>query len=138
MLSRTGQYALRAMIFLARHVEDWPIPAPRVAAQTRIPHRYLSKIMGDLVRAGVLESARGVGGGFRITRPPDRVSLFDVLIPFEGDLSNGGRACPFASQRCSDRNPCLGHEGWKKVRGALEQFLRETSLHEVAHERSAG
>lgn len=136
MLSRTGEYALRAMIYLARHADEWPIAGRRVAAATRVPGKYLSKIMGDLVRAGVLESARGVGGGFRMVRPPERVSLFEVLTPFES-LMTGGRACPFANQRCSDRNPCLGHAGWKRVRDAFERFLQETSLQQVAVERGS-
>lgn len=131
MLSKTGEYALRAMIYLAQHTDDWPISGARIAAQTRIPAKYLSKIMGDLVRAGVLESARGLGGGFRMSRPPHTVKLFDVLEPFETILSDA-KACPFSYQRCSDHNPCLGHDAWRTVRETFERFLRDTSLLEVA------
>ena len=137
MLSKTGEYALRAMIHLTQHVDEWPISGARIAAQTRIPAKYLSKILGDLVRAGVLEAARGFGGGFRMVRSPDRVHLYEVLAPFESLLASS-RTCPFASQRCSDRNPCLGHEAWKGVRDTFERFLRETSLFEVAVDRRVG
>lgn len=131
MLSRTGQYALRAMIHLARNVDQWPIPGHRIARQARIPRNYLSKVMGDLVRAGVLESTRGVGGGFRMARPPARTYLFDVLAPFESTLGER-RICPFGNPLCNDRRPCLGHEAWKRVRDTFTEFLRRTSIHDVA------
>lgn len=131
MLSKTGEYALRAMIHLAQHADEWPISGARIAAHTRVPAKYLSKILGDLVRAGVLEASRGLGGGFRMARSPSHVHLYEVLAPFE-DLLTNTRACPFANQRCSDRNPCLGHAGWKQVRDTFERFLKETSLIEVA------
>ena len=131
MLSKTSQYALRALVFLAQHERDWPISGVKIAAETRIPAKYLSKIMGDLVRAGVLESTRGLGGGFRMADSPTKVSLLDVMAPFEMVLSNR-RSCPFSSGRCSDHNPCKGHEAWKKVRQTFEEFLSKTSVHQVA------
>ena len=65
MLSRTSEYVLRAMAFMAQQVDGWPLPGPRIAEQAGIPRKYLSNILGSLVRAGILESAPGVGGGFR-------------------------------------------------------------------------
>lgn len=134
MLSLTGQYALRAMIHLARHVDEWPIAGHEIAKEARIPRNYLSKVMGDLVRAGVLESSRGLGGGFRMSRSPQKTYLYDILAPFEGSLAEK-RQCPFGNQVCSDRNPCLGHEAWKQVLDTYTDFLRRTSIHEVAVER---
>jgi Rrf2 family iron-sulfur cluster assembly transcriptional regulator len=135
MLSLTGQYALRAMIHLARRVDDWPVPGREIAHDARIPRNYLSKVMGDLVRAGVLESTRGLGGGFRMARSPRKTYLFAILAPFENTLADQ-RQCPFANHVCSDRNPCLGHEEWKRVLATYIDFLRRTSIHDVAVERN--
>lgn len=69
MLTRTGEYALRALVHLTRNEKDWPIPGRRIAEETEIPAKYLSTLLSDLVRAKVLTSARGKSGGFRMAQP---------------------------------------------------------------------
>lgn len=135
MLSLTTEYALRAMVYLTQHADEWPISGKRIAEEAEIPRKYLSSILGDLVRVGVLTSARGAGGGFRVARSPKDVRLAEVFAPFEPILSNR-RPCPFGNELCNDDDPCSGHEQWKKVRGALTCFLEETSLDEVSIKRS--
>ena len=134
MLTLTSEYALRAMVFLARHVEEWPVPGQRIAEEAEIPRKYLSKVLADLVRAGVLEGSRGKSGGFRMTRSPRDIHLFEVLAPFEPVLTNR-RPCPFGNMVCSDREPCAGHERWKLVRESYDQFLNATSVQDVAVKR---
>lgn len=134
MLSRTSEYALRAMIHLAQHVDEWPIATQYIAQGTGVPAKYLAKIMGDLVRAGVLESTRGLGGGFRMVRSPNEVSLLDVLTPFELFQP---RRCPFGNKECGDENPCLAHDRWKKVIETEQDFFRTTSVDDVAVSRPA-
>ncbi len=129
MLSRTSEYALRALIHLAQHEEDWPISGSRIAAETEIPPNYLSKILGDLVRAGVLESSPGKTGGFRLKRTARQTKLYDVVAPFE---SFDHRRCAFGNQECGDANPCLAHKEWKKVVDAKQRFLKRNSVHDVA------
>lgn len=129
MLSLTSEYALRAMIHLAQHVEEWPIPGKLIAEQAEIPPKYLSKVLGDLVRARVLASSRGIGGGFRMVRPPKKVSLMDVLRPFE---QFEHRRCPFGNKECGEDEPCLAHDRWKRVLEAKQGFLRKTSVYDVA------
>jgi len=131
MISLTGEYALRAMIFLARRRDEWPIPGPRIAREAGIPPKYLSAILADLVRAGFLEGLRGKSGGFRMTRPAKRVSLTEVIRLFE-PVSSQRRACPFGNTICSDADPCGAHERWKGVKAALDGFLEETTLEDVA------
>ncbi len=129
MLSLSGQYALRAMIHMAQHMDDWPIPGRVIAVETDIPPKYLSKILGDLVRQGVLTSSRGKTGGFAMRRKPNRTRLYDVLIPFEQFQH---RTCPFENKRCSDAHPCLAHERWKKVVESELDFLQNTMVSEIA------
>jgi len=135
MLSRTSEYALRAMVCLVRNADEWPVSGKRLAEETGVPRKYLSNILGDLVRAGLLTSSPGVGGGrgggFAIVRAPESVSLRDILKPFE-PLLLPDRPCPFGNEICSDENPCAGHEQWKQVRQVYEQFLGETSIHDVS------
>jgi len=131
MLTLTSEYALRAMICLARQPEGQPVSGQCVAEQAAIPRKYLSKILGDLVRAGVLEGSRGRNGGFKLSRAPQTIRLHEVLAPFEPVLANR-RPCPFGNMACSDQDPCAGHDRWKTVREAYQRFLSETTIHDVA------
>lgn len=129
MLTRTGEYALRAMIYLVQHEEDWPVVGKEIAGATEIPAKYLSKILGDLVRVGVLESTPGRHGGFRLLRSSKETKLYEVLSPFE---TLERKQCPFGNQECSDANPCLAHDRWKKVITAHKRFLSDTSVCDVS------
>ncbi len=131
MLTRTSEYALRALIHLAQHQQDWPIPGNQIAAQTGIPPKYLSAVLSTLVRAGVLTSARGKSGGFGMARSPKETYLFEVLESFEPDLLPN-RPCPFGKTVCSDDDPCLGHDDWKMIRDGYVQFLQRKTIYEVA------
>lgn len=129
MLSRTSEYALRALIYLANHMNDWPIPGNAIATNANIPSKYLSSVLSELVRRGVLESARGKSGGFRMVKSPKKTKLMEVLCPFE-QFEN--RRCPFGNEICSDANPCAAHHEWSKVVAAEQNFLTNTSVQDIA------
>ena len=95
MLTLTREYALRAMVYLAWHVDEQPITGRRTAEQARIPVKHLSHILGYPVHSGVLESPRGRNGGFRLRHPAKQIVLYDVVAPFE--RFDHGR-CPFGNQ----------------------------------------
>jgi Rrf2 family iron-sulfur cluster assembly transcriptional regulator len=128
MFTRTSEYALQALIYLAQHKDDWPIPGQRIADATEIPAKYLSKILGDLVREGMLDSSRGTGGGFWMTREPQEISLHDAVRLFE-PVSSG--RCPFGNMDCDKSHHCIAHDRWAHVREVQETFLRETSIRDV-------
>jgi Rrf2 family protein len=135
VLSRTSEYVLRALIYLARHEGERPIPGRTIAADANIPAKYLSNILGVLVRQGVLESSPGRTGGFTLARPPEAIRLLDVLGPFETFHVS---RCPFGNRECSDDNPCLAHPRWKQVKQAEIDFLTETSVRDVAFRANGG
>ncbi len=134
MLSLTSEYALRAMIYLAQHVDDWPIPGRKIAEEANVPRKYLSAILGDLARAGILDSSPGTGGGFRMVRSPKEIRLSEVFAPFEPILAHR-RPCPFGHEECSDDDPCAGHDQWKQVRETYSRFLEQTSVFDVTFKR---
>ena len=137
MLTLTSEYALRAMIHLARQPDGQPVSGQCVAEQADIPRKYLSKILGDLVRAGVLEGSRGRHGGFKLSRAPQTIRLHEVLALFEPALAHR-RPCPFGNVVCSDEVPCAGHDRWKTVQEAYQGFLHETTIYDVAVKRDNG
>lgn len=129
MLSRTSEYALQAMIYLAQHADQGPTPVGVIAGKTGIPSKYLSAILSALARQGLLHSARGKRGGFSLARDPREITLMEVLARFERFEV---RRCPFMNQECSDEHPCMAHEQWKQVVAAQRQFLTNATIHDVA------
>ena len=136
MLTLTSQHALKALIHLVRNGDAAPISGPQIARQMNIPARYLSAILSGLVRTGILDSAPGKHGGFRLVKAPRQVSLYDAVEAFEPGFTATER-CPFGNDECSDANPCCAHDQWKKVIEAERKFLRRMTLHDVAAERGA-
>jgi len=128
MLSRTSEYALHALIYLARHPECAPCAVRVIADKTNIPPRYLSKILRDLVRLNVVKSRRGKKGGFELARLPEEISLFEAVEPFE-PMKN--RTCPFGRPECSDENPCPVHPDWKRMLEQRIGFLKIKNISDL-------
>ncbi len=126
MLSASAEYALRALVHLARERGDAAVRADDLARATRVPRNYLGKILHELARAGVLHSARGRQGGFRLAVPPDELSLIRIVSPF-GDVAPR-RRCLMGRPECSDVFPCPVHHRWKQVAEEIGRFFRETTL----------
>jgi len=130
LLSRTAQYALRAMTYLARQPAERRVGVREIARRTGVPAQYLARILRDAVRAKLLESARGVGGGFCLARPAKRIRLREVLAPFDDVVARC--ACPFGQASCGDGDACGIHPHWKPVKRAYLRMLERTTLAEVA------
>jgi Rrf2 family nitric oxide-sensitive transcriptional repressor len=82
MLSRTAEYALRAIVWLADHREA-SVTTQAIAAATQVPPDYLSKVMQCLVRAGLVDAQRGKNGGFSLVSTPDNLTVLDVINAVE-------------------------------------------------------
>lgn len=91
-LSRTVVYAVRATIQLAQGSQGEPVPCSKLAAEGKMPERFLLQILRNLVTHGILRSTRGVEGGYALTRPPESISLLDVIEAIDGPYGNGGLA----------------------------------------------
>lgn len=131
MISKTDQYALRAVLYLAQH-SGAPVRAAEIARGLALPANYLSKILHALARAGVLDSERGPRGGFRLARPAEDVSLADVIEPFDSVASE--RACLFGRPECSDASPCPVHRKWKRASDPIIDFFNETKVSDLLNE----
>ncbi len=123
MISRTTEYALRAVVFLARN-EAEPSTAQRVAAGTGVPATYMSKILLDLGRAGLVRARRGVGGGFGLAVEPHRLAMLDVVKVFEPAerLERGEREVP--DHGCL----CPLHRRIDEATGWLEACFGRTTI----------
>ena len=133
MLSRTAEYALRAVLFLADSGK--PANVDQIAERLRVPRNYLSKTLHRLAREGVLASTRGQRGGFRLARDPDRLPLLEVVEPF--DPIRGERRCLLGRPQCSDANPCPAHSQWKAVSDEVAAFFREKTVGDLLRGEAA-
>ncbi|MFO7907150.1 MAG: Rrf2 family transcriptional regulator [Pirellulaceae bacterium] len=88
-LSRTVAYAVRATLQLANNESLAPVPCSRLAAEGKMPERFLLQILRNLVTHGILRSTRGVDGGYSLVRPPSEISLLEVIEAIEGPLNTG-------------------------------------------------
>jgi Rrf2 family protein len=123
------------MVFLAEHAEECPISGPRIASAVGIPRKYLSAILADLTRAGLLDGMRGKRGGFRLARQASQICLSEVIAPFE-PADAARRPCPFGNAFCSDEHPCAAHDQWKEVNAVAARFLGNTTLESVTLKES--
>jgi Rrf2 family protein len=85
-LSRTVAYALQATLQLAGHDSDTPVPCSQLAAEGKMPERFLLQILRNLVAHGVLDSTRGVDGGYTLSRPAAETSLLEVIEAIDGPM----------------------------------------------------
>ena len=137
MLSKSGIHAVRALIVLAELPKGTYAGAVSVAERIGAPKNYLGKILQQLSREGLVESQKGLGGGFRLARDPSRISLLDVLQPIEPIHHWSG--CILGQATCSEENPCPIHDHWKTVKEGYLRLLTDTSIGDlVVRQRAAG
>lgn len=126
LISKTAEYALRAVLRVAQHNGRGKVRANEMAQELDIPSNYLSKILHSLARAGVLDSERGPHGGFRLAQPAAETSLADIVGPIDPAILD--QACLLGRPKCSEESACAVHDHWKRVREPLVRFFRETTI----------
>ncbi|HEU0016506.1 MAG TPA: Rrf2 family transcriptional regulator [Longimicrobium sp.] len=127
MLSQTSEHAIRAVLYLAQQPHGEPVPADRVAAALGAPANYLGKTLNALARRGLLASARGAAGGFRLVRAPEQVALEDVVAAV-CDAPRASGTCLLGNRPCNAAVPCAAHARWSAVQEGLHAPLRRTTI----------
>ncbi len=125
-LSRPVDYALRAMQYLAGLPEPQEATRTTLSRQLNAPEAFLAKVMRKLAVADLVHARPGVGGGFCLTRPPDRISMLQVVEAVEGTA--GLNSCFLNSEPCGCGTPCGAHLAFAPARAAMLDALRTTSI----------
>ncbi|MBS0233026.1 MAG: aminotransferase class V-fold PLP-dependent enzyme [Proteobacteria bacterium] len=128
-LTTKGRYAVMAMADLAGHADESAIPLSVVAERQSLPLAYLEQIFVPLRRAGLVESARGRSGGYRLAKPASKISVADVMDAVEEDTRF--TRCSHNDPRCSAATPCVTHGLWNALSEATSEFLSSISLADV-------
>lgn len=86
ILNQATDYALRAVLYLSKKSRGEVVEARDIAVHEKIPMRFLLKIMPSLIKAGIIKSFRGVGGGYALAKTPGEITFLDVLDAIEGPV----------------------------------------------------
>ncbi len=130
-LSKRGDYVMRSAIALARAFDSGgPRKIREVVTDTEMPRTFASQILADLVRAGLAVSRAGRDGGYRLSRPPEEISVLEIVEAAEGPLR--AERCALGEGPCRWEAVCPLHETWTQATARLSELLAETSLAEVA------
>lgn len=127
MTSQTVRYALQILGYLRSRGKD-RVRGDEIAAATGIPANYLSKILNQLRKAGIVDSQKGWGGGFVLRRETLRRPLTDIVAIFEGRAALGVQECAFGLSRCDKSDPCPLHPFWENIRAKYDEMLRKTTI----------
>jgi Rrf2 family nitric oxide-sensitive transcriptional repressor len=133
MFSQTTEYALRAVVWLAAH-HNKPQTTLEIAARTRVPAGYLSKVLQALGRAKLVSSQRGLYGGFTLARPPHRISVLEVMNAV--DPIERIEACPLGL-KSHGRELCALHKRLDAAIAHIEKAFSESTIAELLEEPAA-
>ena len=126
MLTRSTEYAIRALVFI--QLQNWLKKrpgVPEIAAEIEAPAPFSAKILHTLTRQGLLLSMKGRGGGFFFDGNQSDLTLHRVIHVMEGDSLF--TRCGFGLKNCSDANPCPLHDRFIELRNGIEELaMRET------------
>ena len=136
-LSLRGEYALRVLLVLGLEYELSVISIQAISRQQNIPKRFLEQILNDLKSAGLVQSRRGVAGGYRLARPPQEISLASVIRHIEGALAPVSCVSQRFYEKCScpDESRCAIRSVMKEVRDTVVKVAERITIADLC-ERS--
>jgi Rrf2 family iron-sulfur cluster assembly transcriptional regulator len=129
IFSRPCEYAIRALTHMAASPAEIA-SALEIAKAEDVPLPVLSKVLQELVRKGLLESRRGPGGGFRLSRRPELITLRDIVAAIDG--LDHFMDCVAGLKVCSEEAPCPLHNTWIGMRSQILASLETTTLAQMS------
>ena len=132
-VSRLADYASVVMACLGRHAGEI-LPAVQVGAETHLGAPTVSKLLKRLTQAGLVESFRGVAGGYRLARPARDISLAEIVEALDGPI--GLTECSLGHMGCERQSFCAVSRDWQGIGAAIDGALRAVSLADMLHRRA--
>jgi Rrf2 family protein len=130
IFSNASEYAIRGVSELAGRDSDSTVLLDDLVAGTGLPRDFVAKLFQKLVRAGILSSAKGRGGGFRLARAAHEITLLDIVEAVDGPQKLD--ACVVGLEKCNDSMPCAQHDLYKPIRQRLKDYLTTTTVADMA------
>lgn len=137
MFSKTCEYAIRAMLFIAQKSEQGnKIGIKEISKGVDAPEHFLAKILQDLSRKGIVQSIKGPNGGFFLDDSSRKTTLADIVKAIDGDKLFTG--CGLGLNMCSEKNPCPLHDEFKVIRKKIHNMLELAMIGEFNDELLKG
>ncbi len=135
-LSTKGRYAVMAMADLAARDTDKPVPLAAIAKSQNISQEYLEQLFARLRRAGLVESVRGPGGGYRLADDPEDVFIIEIIRAADEPLQVTRCADGDGVIGCQKGEACITHELWSALSRQICSFLSHITLGDVINRRN--
>jgi Rrf2 family protein len=128
--SRPCQHAIRALVHLVSHQGEALCTVQEIANVEKLPAPALAAVMQHLVRAGLIRSQKGPGGGFSLARPPSELTLYHIVEAV--DTRRELFECAIGFDECSEAMPCPVHDQLREVRQQLTTYLQAVTVEDMA------
>jgi Rrf2 family protein len=132
--TRKGDYAMKAMAYLAEAKGDNPHTIDEISQKSNVPRHFLAKILKDLTRANLLVAVKGARGGYTLAKKPSEISLLEVIEATVGPVALN--ICLEGKDRCPDLSGCGLFPVWQKASNALIDIFETTMLSSVSQSRT--
>ena len=137
-LSTKGRYAVMAMVDLAKETTGSPIALADVAERQEISLSYLEQLFGKLRRGGLVNSVRGPGGGYLLSRASGDIRISDIILAVDEPIQTT-RCSPGSPTGCkANKSRCLTHDLWEELGHHIYLYLSSTSIEDVVKKRVRG
>jgi Rrf2 family protein len=127
-LSKKTDYALRALIYLSLRYEKGSVQIKEISAREKLPTKFLENILLSLRKAGVLRSKLGLKGGYSLARPPEQITLGEVIRILDGTIAPMGCVSHVEYESCPAEAGCAVKSVMQDVRNAVARILDDTTL----------
>ncbi|HHY88791.1 MAG TPA: Rrf2 family transcriptional regulator [Chloroflexi bacterium] len=134
-ITRQADYALRAMLYLSKMGPNQRAATSQIAEEQRIPPSFLAKIISQLSIAGLIHTSRGARGGVSLARPPEEISILEVVEAIDGPLALN--ECTLSASGCLFGEECPLRSLWCDTQEELVQRLASTSFGQFISQASA-
>jgi Rrf2 family protein len=133
-ITREASYAIQAMIYLAGHPLDRRVPTANISEAEDMPLPFLTKVISRLATAGLVITSRGMGGGVSLTRPPEEISLLQVIEATDGPIMLN--PCLRHPGMCECEPYCAAHDVWADIQANFVQDLDAVTMKELARRQA--
>ncbi len=130
MVSKSVDYAVRALVFMAKSKDGGYFGVREISEAVQAPFSYLGKVLQKLTHAGILNSSTGPRGGFCLKRSPNKITLLQLIHSLDGESIEHN--CFLGFDSCSNKNPCPIHPTWEKMRPQIIRTLGKITIQEAA------
>ena len=133
-LSKSSQYAIRILAYMADNRDTKILNATDLSENLQIPYKFLTKIMTEVVKSGLVVSSRGRDGGYSFEKLPSEIIVSDILDIFHDSIKD--EQCVLGIGFCDNVCKCALHDQWMEPKLLLQKMFRESTLEAIAGQGS--